>query len=87
MGRVGRHAEIIRPSVAPISTRTVRSARYACGLDVMVAIQTGNGSGLAKMLDSLSPGPMSVDPGYPCHRCRMAVDEGDQFCIVGHDNQ
>jgi hypothetical protein len=50
----------------------LRSGNDRVGVDAVVAIEVGNGAGLAEMLDAERPHPMAADRAEPSKRRRMA---------------
>ncbi len=51
------------------------------GIDAVVAIEVGNGTGLPEMLDAERPGAVAMDRPDPRQRGWMAVDHCDLHAV------
>ena len=52
-----------------------------------MAVEFGNGSGLAEVFHTKSDCPVAGNATEPGEGCRMAVDHGDQQAMAGHITQ
>src|ERR1700676_5322387 len=59
----------------------LRSRNDRVGVDAVVAIEIGNGAGLAEMLDAERPHPMAADRAEPGERRRMTIEHGDEAAM------
>ena len=57
------------------------------GVDAVVAVEIGDGAGLAEVLDAERADAMAVNAAEPSERRGMAVEDGDESAIRRHGGE
>src|SRR5580700_9461666 len=60
----------------------LRGGDDGVGVDTIVAVELGDRTGLAEMLDAKRPDTVAVDGAEPAERRRMGIDDADDAAMA-----